>query len=146
MTAGMQHGHILRDKEFYQIVDDLLAYHHNHQLDWKLKEAARSVTIIRLESLKVIVSSTGTASQISGVLKKSALIRVVCSLGDTSELAKNLDWCNVDKRRVKVDELEEEHLEGEAAFKIWLSSWLLPIDKPGSNILIHLLSYIMLYW
>ena len=30
----------------------------------------------------------------------------------------NLDRCNIDERRVEVDELEEEHLEGEALLKV----------------------------
>jgi hypothetical protein len=63
----------LRNEELNDVVHELLANHHNHQLDGKLKEAARSVTIVKSKSRKVSISSSSSLSKISRMLKKPSL-------------------------------------------------------------------------
>ena len=64
----------LRDQKLDDIVHELLPNHDHHQLDRKLKETARSVTIIRLKSLKVRISFLSTVTKVPWMLKKPPLI------------------------------------------------------------------------
>ena len=106
----------LRDKKLDDVVHDLLANHDNHKLNGKLKKAARCVTIVKSKSREVSVSSPSTLTKITRMLKESTLPGKSYMLDVKPD--KYLDSSNIDKRRVKVDELEEEHLEGEAVFKV----------------------------
>ena len=64
----------LRDQKLDDIVHELLPNHDHHQLDRKLKETARSVTIICLKSLKVRISFLSTVTKVPWMLKKPPLI------------------------------------------------------------------------
>ena len=66
----------LRDQKLYHIVHQLLPNHDNHQLDGKLKEAARSVAVIRLKSLKVSISFLSTVTKVPRMLKKPPLMDI----------------------------------------------------------------------
>ena len=50
----------------------------------------------------------------------------------------DLEECDVDKREVEVDELEQKHLEGVAVLELCLCPRLLPVDEPERHVLVQL--------
>ena len=63
----------LRNEKLYDVVHELFAHHHHHQLDRKFKEAARSITIVCTNSIKVTLPSFCPLSKLSRMLKKTSL-------------------------------------------------------------------------